>query len=70
MHKRSFYVSPDNTDGKSVLLKGKEAHHLASVVRSKPGDVVFAVDGCGTCYSVELTEELREELSEPNYVDR
>lgn len=56
MHKRSFYVSPDNTDGKSVLLKGKEAHHLASVVRSKPGDVIFAVDGCGTCYSVELTE--------------
>ncbi|MCD6116986.1 16S rRNA (uracil(1498)-N(3))-methyltransferase [bacterium] len=54
MHQRSFYVHPDDVGHDEVVFRTKEAHHIASVIRAKKGDRVLAVDGVGTCYSVEL----------------
>jgi len=56
LHQRSFFVNPGDVKEDEVVFRIKEAHHLASVVRAKKGDVVLAVDGAGTCYDVELTK--------------
>ncbi len=54
MHWQSFYVKPDNVHGNELIFSEDEAHHLSTVTRKKKGDTVWAVDGEGTAYEVEI----------------
>ena len=54
MHWQSFYVKPDMVFGNELIFSEDEAHHLSRVIRKKKGDVVWAVDGEGTAYEVEI----------------
>ena len=52
---RRFFVSPDQIQGARITLTGNEAHHLRSVLRLRPGQVVEFFNGCGTVYQVEIS---------------
>jgi len=54
MHWQSFYVKPDMVRGNELIFLEDEAHHLSKVMRKKKGDLVWAVDGEGTAYEVEI----------------
>ena len=51
---RRFTIRPDRCDGAHVRFDRAESHHLARVLRLKPGDTVVAVDGSGRDYTVRL----------------
>ena len=51
---RRFTISADRCDGAQVRFDREESHHLARVLRLKPGDRVVAVDGSGRDYTVRL----------------
>lgn len=53
MHWQSFYVHPGDVKGETITFKNEEAKHL-HVLRKKPGDKVWAVDGEGSSYDVEI----------------
>ena len=61
MHWESFYVDPKNVHGKALTIAGDEAHHLARVLRKQKGDSVWAVDGQGTAYEVQILHITRNE---------
>lgn len=48
-----FLEQAPRPDGITVIA-GDEAKHLSRVLRYKPGDIVFATDGQGTEYELEL----------------
>ncbi|HHB76570.1 MAG TPA: 16S rRNA (uracil(1498)-N(3))-methyltransferase [Desulfobulbus sp.] len=52
---RRFFVSPDQIQGTHITLTGNEAHHLRSVLRLRPGQVVELLDGSGTVYKAEIS---------------
>ena len=54
MHWQSFYVKPDMVYGNELVFLEDEAHHLSRVMRKRKGDIVWAVDGKGTTYEVEI----------------
>jgi 16S rRNA (uracil1498-N3)-methyltransferase len=51
-----YYVSPRNVRGDHVIFTDDEVHHLSHVKRHKKGDQVWAVDGEGGAYEIELTD--------------
>lgn len=51
---RRFVVPPDAIDGDRVRFDADEAHHLARVLRLRPGAIVEAADGGGRVFSVRL----------------
>lgn len=51
---RRFAVAPDRVDGDRVTFEPEEAHHLARVLRLRPGDDVLVVDGTGRTYTVRI----------------
>jgi 16S rRNA (uracil1498-N3)-methyltransferase len=51
---RRFTIAPDRRDGAQVRFDRDESHHLARVLRLKPGDTVLAADGSGRDYTVRL----------------
>ncbi len=61
MHWESFYVEPQNVHGKELTISGDEAHHLARVLRKQKGDSVWAVDGQGTAYEVQIMHITRND---------
>ncbi|MDE2314533.1 MAG: 16S rRNA (uracil(1498)-N(3))-methyltransferase, partial [Elusimicrobia bacterium] len=42
-----FFLPPEALTGKSFVLKGPEAFHIAKVLRLRPGDSLRLFDGCG-----------------------
>jgi 16S rRNA (uracil1498-N3)-methyltransferase len=50
MQRRRFYAAHDSINGPTVNLSRDETHHLARVLRLRPGDEVFAFDGRGREY--------------------
>ncbi|CAI6017820.1 RsmE family RNA methyltransferase [Cohnella sp. JJ-181] len=42
-----YFVEPGQMSGDAVVLLGEDARHLATVMRSKPGDEIIACDGSG-----------------------
>jgi 16S rRNA (uracil1498-N3)-methyltransferase len=50
-----FYVNCELRPG-PVVLQGPEAHHLATVCRLRPGDVVCLFNGDGRQYPAEVAE--------------
>ncbi|MGH2349599.1 MAG: RsmE family RNA methyltransferase [bacterium] len=53
MHR--FLVDPRAVVGKRVTVRGPDAHHLAAVLRLRPGDQFVALDGSGLEHTVRLT---------------
>lgn len=51
---RRFTIAPDRREGGRVTFDRDESHHLARVLRLRPGDTVIAVDGSGHDYTVRL----------------
>ena len=45
MHR--FFVTPERLAGERVALDGEVLHHLATVLRLRPGDELELLDGCG-----------------------
>ena len=42
-----FYAPPNKFNIEKVVLSAEEAHHLGDVLRAKPGDEFFVIDGIG-----------------------
>lgn len=51
-----FFLPPDQIAETEVVLREQDANHAARVLRLRPGDMVFALDGRGSLYQVRLTE--------------
>lgn len=51
-----FFLPPDQIAETEVVLRDQDANHAARVLRLRPGDMVFALDGRGLLYQVRLTE--------------
>lgn len=47
--------------GDSILIDGQEHHHLAKVLRKKPGDVVFVCNGQGLMLEAEIISVSKKE---------
>ena len=45
-----FFVAPDRVQGDAVLLGEEDTHHLATVLRARPGLEVSVADGSGTVW--------------------
>lgn len=61
MHWESFYVNPNDIRGDELFFSQEETHHLAHVLRKKKGDRVWAVDGEGTAYEVQILHVAKNE---------
>ncbi len=53
MHR--FAVDPEVVAGGRIVLPPAQAHHVADVLRMRPGERIVLFDGRGTDYHVELT---------------
>ncbi len=73
---QQFYVAPEHVKNNMFFLVDDEAKHAIRVLRKQVGDVLEAVDGCGSLYTGRIThidknrvdvsiEEMRENVGEP-----
>lgn len=51
---RRFFC--DSITEKDAVITGDDAHHIARVLRMKPGDALSLCDGCGKEYAAEICE--------------
>jgi 16S rRNA (uracil1498-N3)-methyltransferase len=51
---RRFFVRPEDITGETILLTGPEVHHLRTVLRLQPGQMIELFDGTGTIYQAEI----------------
>jgi len=77
MSRHRFYAPPSEITGSSITLSPDETHHLARVLRLRPGDPVSAFDGLGAEYSctvahvsgnramLEIIEQLTDVVESP-----
>jgi 16S rRNA (uracil1498-N3)-methyltransferase len=61
-HWESHYVPPEQIVRDEVIFPAEEVWHLVSVLRKKKGDRVWAVDGRGAAYEVELVQVSKKEV--------
>ena len=52
---RRFFVNPDDISGKTAVLGGREAHHLATVLRYDVDQLIRLFDGKGKIYEARIT---------------
>ncbi len=52
---RRFFVNPDDISEKTAIITGREAHHLATVLRCETGQLVRLFDGKGRVYEASIT---------------
>jgi 16S rRNA (uracil1498-N3)-methyltransferase len=62
-HLEVHYLPPGSVSGSRVSFPPDEVRHIASVLRKRPGDVVWAVDGLGAAHEVSLTRVSVREVS-------
>jgi 16S rRNA (uracil1498-N3)-methyltransferase len=48
MTRRRLFVPPDRMRATPITVGGDEHHHLARVLRARPGDAITLFDGAGT----------------------
>jgi len=53
---RRFFIEPGQLDSAGAVIEGTDAHHIRTVLRSKPGDEIFLFDGRGTDYRSRILE--------------
>jgi 16S rRNA (uracil1498-N3)-methyltransferase len=51
-----FFIAKARAQGDVFVLDGREHHHLSTVLRARPGDVVVLFDEDGAKYSVRIEE--------------
>jgi 16S rRNA (uracil1498-N3)-methyltransferase len=56
------YFVDSTIDGPRAILSGPEAHHLAHVMRAKPGDRVILFDGSGAEFTARVEKVGRAEV--------
>src|SRR6478735_2543286 len=47
MSRRRLFVPPDRMRATPITVTGEEHHHLARVLRARPGDAITLFDGAG-----------------------
>ena len=62
MHWENFYVAPKNVFEDELLILDEEAYHLRRVLRKKKGDKIWAVDGEGSAYEVQILSIEKNEV--------
>lgn len=63
-----YFVTPP-IDSDQAILRDDEAHHLANVMRAKPGDEIIVFDGGGCEWLARVAQVRRREIS-LNLVER
>lgn len=67
MHPRAegphVLVHPEDVTGKRAVVRGEDAHHLASVLRTRPGDPVSLSDGEGRLWQATVTAASAAEVA-------
>ncbi len=58
-----FFVPPEAVKGDSIVVAGKEAHHMIDVMRLKASDSVVTFDGTGKEYVGVIKEVSRDSLA-------
>jgi 16S rRNA (uracil1498-N3)-methyltransferase len=53
---RRFFIPAGNIEGKLAFIDGSDVHHIASVLRKKPGDTILATDGAGNLLECRITD--------------
>jgi 16S rRNA (uracil1498-N3)-methyltransferase len=61
MHR--FYLAPDECADKVLLLKDRQAHHAAHVLRLQPKESVIVLDGVGTELDCTVQRVSRNEVA-------
>ncbi|MEM9411176.1 MAG: RsmE family RNA methyltransferase [Planctomycetota bacterium] len=59
---RRFFVET-KIEGQRVSVSGPDAHHLANVIRAKPGDHIILFDGSGREFVAEIREISKKSVS-------
>ena len=52
---RRFFMPPEKISGDTIIMTGREAHHLISVLRCRQGDEVVIFDGTGRQWRAGIT---------------
>lgn len=52
---RRFFIPLDQIDDRKVVILGEDHHHLAHVLRAKPGQQIEVTDGRGNILTVSIT---------------
>lgn len=60
---QTFIYNPGDQTGDCITVSGAEAHHIASVLRLGPGDMVRLIDGRGTSHVCEISESRRRAVT-------
>ncbi len=60
---RRFFVRPESVTGERVTVVGPQAHHMASVLRLRPGDRVLVLDGSSLERVIELDQVSNQEVT-------
>src|SRR5215813_7211962 len=65
MHR--FYLPPEQCNAERLSLTGGEAHHAMHVLRLRPGDRVYVLDGAGHEFACDI-KNLRRDAVELDVV--
>ena len=57
-----FYIPPEKVTGDTLILGGREFHHLKNVLRKKPGDILILTDGLGHRIEARILNSDRREI--------
>ncbi len=57
-----FYISPERIADDTIIIGGKELHHLKNVLRKRAGDTIFLTDGDGHRYKGAITKTSRSRI--------
>lgn len=63
MHWESFYVHPNDVHGDEIRFREEEVKHLGQVMRKKEHQRIWAVDGEGKVYEVQLIQIGKKEAT-------
>lgn len=55
----SLFLPEKLAEGRTITLSGSQAHHVSDVLRLKPGDYVYILDGRGSRCLAEIIETRR-----------
>ncbi|WP_026692847.1 16S rRNA (uracil(1498)-N(3))-methyltransferase [Peribacillus kribbensis] len=57
-----YFISNKNISEECVRISGDDFHHLANVLRAKPGETIYCVEENGRAALVEITEITNEAI--------
>lgn len=57
-----FYLAPSSVDGEEITFSEEESYHIAKVCRKMNGDEIYAVDGIGNRYLIQIESCMPERV--------